>query len=104
MVKINRPVLLVGESGTSKTATIHNFLKSLNTDTTVSLPSNRIVQHFAILAKIISSLLFLDYSDHQLLIQNHFNGPSEEPGGQCGEKDQRDLWASYGKEATGLYG
>ncbi|XP_031712248.1 dynein heavy chain 10, axonemal [Anarrhichthys ocellatus] len=33
MVKIKRPVLLVGESGTSKTATIHNFLKNLNADT-----------------------------------------------------------------------
>ncbi|XP_069379878.1 dynein axonemal heavy chain 10 isoform X1 [Paralichthys olivaceus] len=33
MVKIKRPVLLVGESGTSKTATIHNFLKNLNSDT-----------------------------------------------------------------------
>uniref|UniRef100_A0A3Q3E3F5 Dynein axonemal heavy chain 10 n=1 Tax=Labrus bergylta TaxID=56723 RepID=A0A3Q3E3F5_9LABR len=30
MVKIKRPVLLVGESGTSKTATILNFLKNLN--------------------------------------------------------------------------
>uniref|UniRef100_A0A7N6BU42 AAA+ ATPase domain-containing protein n=1 Tax=Anabas testudineus TaxID=64144 RepID=A0A7N6BU42_ANATE len=40
MVKINRPVLLVGESGTSKTATIHNFLKSLNTDTTITLIIN----------------------------------------------------------------
>lgn len=48
--------------------------------------------------------MFLDYSDHQLLIQNHFDGPSEEPGGQCGEKDQRDLWASHGEEITGLYG
>ena len=37
MVKIRRPVLLVGESGTSKTATIHNFLKKLNADTRVSL-------------------------------------------------------------------
>uniref|UniRef100_A0A3Q1G9E8 Dynein axonemal heavy chain 10 n=1 Tax=Acanthochromis polyacanthus TaxID=80966 RepID=A0A3Q1G9E8_9TELE len=30
MVKIKRPVLLVGESGTSKTATIHNFVKNMN--------------------------------------------------------------------------
>lgn len=37
MVKIKQPVLLVGESGTSKTATIHNFLKNLNTDKTVCL-------------------------------------------------------------------
>ncbi|MGH0158836.1 UNVERIFIED_CONTAM: hypothetical protein FKN15_061612 [Acipenser sinensis] len=35
MVKIKRPVVLVGESGTSKTATTQNFLKNLNTDTTV---------------------------------------------------------------------
>uniref|UniRef100_A0A4W5NCU9 Dynein axonemal heavy chain 10 n=1 Tax=Hucho hucho TaxID=62062 RepID=A0A4W5NCU9_9TELE len=37
MVKIKRPVVLVGESGTSKTATTQNFLKNLNMDTTVSL-------------------------------------------------------------------
>lgn len=35
MVKIERPVLLVGDSGTSKTATIHSFLKNLNGDTMV---------------------------------------------------------------------
>lgn len=37
MVKVKRPVVLVGESGTSKTATIQNFLNNLNTDTTVRL-------------------------------------------------------------------
>lgn len=36
MVKIKQPVILVGESGTSKTATTQNFLKSLNTETSVS--------------------------------------------------------------------
>ncbi|XP_060895064.1 dynein axonemal heavy chain 10 [Labrus mixtus] len=40
MVKIKRPVLLVGESGTSKTATILNFLKNLNADTTITLIIN----------------------------------------------------------------
>ncbi|TKS80370.1 Dynein heavy chain 10, axonemal [Collichthys lucidus] len=40
MVKIKRPVLLVGESGTSKTATIHNYLKNLNADTRISLIIN----------------------------------------------------------------
>uniref|UniRef100_A0A7N8XJR9 Dynein axonemal heavy chain 10 n=1 Tax=Mastacembelus armatus TaxID=205130 RepID=A0A7N8XJR9_9TELE len=40
MVKRNRPVLLVGESGTSKTATIQNFLTNLNTDTTITLIIN----------------------------------------------------------------
>ncbi|KAL7391500.1 hypothetical protein ABVT39_010104 [Epinephelus coioides] len=40
MVKIKRPVLLVGESGTSKTATIHNFLKNLNADTRITLMIN----------------------------------------------------------------
>ncbi|TNN52944.1 Dynein heavy chain 10, axonemal [Liparis tanakae] len=40
MVKIKRPVLLVGESGTSKTATIHNFLKNLNSDTRITLIIN----------------------------------------------------------------
>lgn len=36
MVMIKRSVLLVGESGTSKTATIHNFLKTLTADAWVS--------------------------------------------------------------------
>ncbi|KAJ8284497.1 hypothetical protein COCON_G00033470 [Conger conger] len=40
MVKIKRPVVLVGESGTSKTATTQNFLKNLNTDTTMMLTIN----------------------------------------------------------------
>ncbi|MGH0114673.1 UNVERIFIED_CONTAM: hypothetical protein FKN15_033990 [Acipenser sinensis] len=40
MVKIKRPVVLVGESGTSKTATTQNFLKNLNTDTTIMLTIN----------------------------------------------------------------
>ncbi|KAG5280454.1 hypothetical protein AALO_G00060150 [Alosa alosa] len=40
MVKIKRPVVLVGESGTSKTATTQNFLNSLNTDTTMMLTIN----------------------------------------------------------------
>ncbi|KAK3539191.1 hypothetical protein QTP86_029601 [Hemibagrus guttatus] len=40
MVKVKRPVVLVGESGTSKTATTQNFLNSLNPDTTVVLTIN----------------------------------------------------------------
>ncbi|KAG9351776.1 hypothetical protein JZ751_023027 [Albula glossodonta] len=40
MVKIKRPVVLVGDSGTSKTATTQNFLKNLNTDTTMFILSN----------------------------------------------------------------
>lgn len=36
MVKINRPVVLVGETGTSKSATVHNFLRGLNRDIFVS--------------------------------------------------------------------
>ena len=35
MVKIYQPVVLVGETGTSKTATIQNFLRHLNPDQTV---------------------------------------------------------------------
>lgn len=37
MVKIKNPVLFVGESGTSKTATTQNFLKNLNEETNVSV-------------------------------------------------------------------
>ena len=37
MVQIKHPVLLVGESGTSKTATTQNFLKNLSEETNVSI-------------------------------------------------------------------
>ncbi|XP_060639849.2 dynein axonemal heavy chain 10-like [Anolis sagrei] len=40
MVKIKNPVVLVGESGTSKTATTQNFLRKLNPDTNVLLIIN----------------------------------------------------------------
>ncbi|CAL8343019.1 unnamed protein product [Lota lota] len=40
MVKIKRPVVLVGESGTSKTATTQNFLKNLSADATTTLIIN----------------------------------------------------------------
>uniref|UniRef100_A0A8C9J6D4 Dynein axonemal heavy chain 10 n=1 Tax=Panthera tigris altaica TaxID=74533 RepID=A0A8C9J6D4_PANTA len=40
MVKIKQPVLLVGESGTSKTATTQNFLKNLNVDMNIVLIVN----------------------------------------------------------------
>ena len=35
MVSIKRPVVLVGETGTSKSATTANFLRSLDKDSTV---------------------------------------------------------------------
>lgn len=37
MVKVKRPVVLVGETGTSKTATTQNFLRQLDPDSTVSI-------------------------------------------------------------------
>uniref|UniRef100_A0A8C6RAH3 Dynein, axonemal, heavy chain 10 n=1 Tax=Nannospalax galili TaxID=1026970 RepID=A0A8C6RAH3_NANGA len=37
MIKIKQPVLFVGESGTSKTATTQNFLKNLNEETNIVL-------------------------------------------------------------------
>uniref|UniRef100_A0A452SER6 Dynein axonemal heavy chain 10 n=1 Tax=Ursus americanus TaxID=9643 RepID=A0A452SER6_URSAM len=40
MVKIKQPVLLVGESGTSKTATAQNFLKNLNEEINIVLMVN----------------------------------------------------------------
>ncbi|XP_053327864.1 dynein axonemal heavy chain 10 [Spea bombifrons] len=40
MVKIKRPVVLVGESGTSKTATTTNLLRNLNSDSTMLLTIN----------------------------------------------------------------
>ena len=43
MVQINRPVVLVGETGTSKSATVHNFLRGLDRDVFVS--HNSILEH-----------------------------------------------------------
>ncbi|XP_040439457.1 dynein heavy chain 10, axonemal [Falco naumanni] len=40
MVKVKRPVVLVGESGTSKTATTQNFLNNLNKDLNLLLVIN----------------------------------------------------------------
>ncbi|NWU42756.1 DYH10 protein, partial [Hylia prasina] len=40
MVKVKRPVVLVGESGTSKTATTQNFLKNLDKDLNLVLVIN----------------------------------------------------------------
>ncbi|XP_073737373.1 dynein axonemal heavy chain 10 [Callorhinus ursinus] len=40
MVKIKQPVILVGESGTSKTATTQNFLKNLNEEINIVLMVN----------------------------------------------------------------
>ncbi|XP_030875567.1 dynein heavy chain 10, axonemal [Leptonychotes weddellii] len=40
MVKIKQPVILVGESGTSKTATTQNFLKNLNEEISIVLMVN----------------------------------------------------------------
>ena len=37
MMKVKRSVVFVGETGTSKTATIQNFLRKLDSDTSVSL-------------------------------------------------------------------
>lgn len=46
MVKVKRPVVLVGESGTSKTATTQNFLSNLDKDLNVC------VRHFALVVKL----------------------------------------------------
>ncbi|CAF4182159.1 unnamed protein product, partial [Rotaria magnacalcarata] len=44
--RIKRPVLFVGESGTSKTATIHSFLRKLSPDQNVCLKiSNNFPSH-----------------------------------------------------------
>lgn len=67
MVKIKRPVLLVGDSGTSKTATILNFMKNLSTDTTVSSQDNHVLSHqfsFFKLAFTLISFLFPESTDH----------------------------------------
>lgn len=37
MMKVKRPIVFVGETGTSKTATIQNFLRKLDSDALVSL-------------------------------------------------------------------
>lgn len=47
MVKVKRPVVLVGESGTSKTATTQNFLSNLDKDLNVC------VRSFALFVKLL---------------------------------------------------
>lgn len=46
MVKVKRPVVLVGESGTSKTATTQNFLNNLDKQVNVC------VRHFVLFVKL----------------------------------------------------
>lgn len=45
-MKVKRPVVLVGESGASKTATTQNFLSNLDKDLNVC------VRHFALFVKL----------------------------------------------------
>ena len=51
MVNIKRPVVLVGETGTSKTATTGNFLRGLDKDTTVSCLERLILLTFIYLLR-----------------------------------------------------
>ena len=69
--KIRRPVLLVGETGTSKTATISNFLRELDKETNVIRLHNIwttmfIAAHFKIVYKIILVVVEYEFfeSDH----------------------------------------
>ena len=60
MVNIKHPVVLVGETGTSKTATTQNFLRNLDSDATVS----------NIITSFTSSIMYVSLSatpQHQLL-------------------------------------
>ncbi len=107
MVKVKRPVVLVGESGTSKTATIQNFLSNLNTDTTVSpLPwlshklfktKNNALQ-LTLKHRITRCHLFSDNDDHQFLVENNIYGPAENSGGKCWKENQGHIWSSNGQK------
>lgn len=46
MVRINRPVVLVGETGTSKSATVHSFLRGLDRDVYVSVKCFSLLSYF----------------------------------------------------------
>ena len=63
MVNIKRPVVFVGETGTSKTATIQNFLRKLDPDTSVSILSYKLTKYLII---IIIIIIMSHYSAHSL--------------------------------------
>lgn len=67
MVKIKRPVVFVGETGTSKTATIQNFLRKLDPDHSVS-HSDPLSVHILTVCYLIAS------TKCQLFITYHFYG------------------------------
>lgn len=67
MVKIKKPVVFVGETGTSKTATIQNFLRELDPDRSVRM-------------LMIELMVIYCYSSHaaldecQLFVSNNLHG------------------------------
>ncbi len=84
MVKIRRPVVFVGETGTSKTATIQNFLRKLDPDTTVrhlSLKFNflRGQPNFCPNPCSLNAAL----AECQLFVTNNFDGCPAKFGSKC---------------------
>ena len=72
MVKIKRPVVFVGETGTSKTATIQNFLRKLDPDASVR-PQQKNFQ--LLLIPFVTAL-----AECQLFVANHLHGCPEKLG------------------------
>lgn len=75
MVKIKRPVVFVGETGTSKTATIQNFLRKLDPDSSVRNHFKK-GAHFTYL-----SLSLTAPAKRQLFITDNLHGCPTQLGG-----------------------
>lgn len=95
MVTVKRPVVLVGESGTSKTATTQNFLNSLNPDTTVSHAD---VFHYAVFLKCQTITFETFFFVFQLVLTINFSSRT------TSMDLQRNLEASVEKRTKETYG
>ena len=69
ILSIKKPVVLVGETGTSKTATTQNFLRQLDPDFTVS-----VIMNFLTMCINMNFIFILVVADNKLFFKNYFNG------------------------------
>lgn len=68
LLQIKRPIIIIGESGSSKTAIISNFLRNLDPAVNVSNLLN--MQS----ASLKFCLKFADSPKHKLFLAHHFHG------------------------------
>lgn len=96
MINIKRPVVLVGETGTSKTATIQNFLRELDPEFTVSpLPDIQSILYGCI---CVWSLLYVRMFTLQMLLNVNFSSRT------TSMDVQRNLEANVEKRMKDVYG